>query len=197
MRKVAALIVSIIAAAAFGCTPPAAQNNTVNNTANQNQRVTNADMNTNASPSPTGAPEADRDFFKEAAYGGMAEVEFSREILKTTKDADIKKFAERMITDHGKVNNELKALAAKKNVELPTGLDDDHQDALDALRAAQPADRDASYVDAMIDDHEAAVDLFEDQSEDTADKDLQDLATKTLPVLREHLKMIQAIDDRQ
>lgn len=197
MRKGIALIISIIAVMAFGCTP-AAQNNTANNTSNQ--RATNTNMNGNmnaSSPSPTGAPAADRDFFKEAAYGGMAEVEFSREILKTTKDAEIKKFAERMITDHGKANTELKALAAKKNVELPTGLDDDHQEDLDALRAAQPADRDAAYVDAMVDDHEAAVDLFEDQSEDMADKDLQDFATKTLPVLREHLQAIQAIDNRK
>src|SRR6476659_6762106 len=63
---------------------------------------------------------ADRTFVMEAARGGMAEVEMGRLAVNKASNADVKQFGQRMVDDHGKANDELKGLASRKNVTLPT-----------------------------------------------------------------------------
>src|SRR4051812_22006608 len=66
---------------------------------------------------------ADDTFVTKAAKGGMAEVELGKLASeKGTSDA-VKQFGQRMVTDHGKANDELKSLAQSKNVTLPTDID--------------------------------------------------------------------------
>lgn len=181
-----------------GCTSTSVNsNNTTNQSGNRSSRNTSANSNATPIATQSPAPTTGSDFFKDASIGGMAEVEFSKEILKTTKDAEIKKFAEMMIADHGKANAELKSLATKKNVTLPSDLDESHKKTLEEIRAAEGVARDDAYVKAMVDGHDAAVSLFEDQSRDNADKELQAFAAKTLPTLKGHQEKIIAISDKR
>jgi len=48
----------------------------------------------------------------------------------------------------------------------------------------------------MVKDHKEAVALFESQSKNGRDDDLKALAAKTLPTLKEHLKMAQDMADQ-
>ncbi len=124
---------------------------------------------------------------------GMAEVELSRLALDKSQNAEVRQFAERMVTDHTRANEELQALAQKKGVSLPTTLDAEHQTAKQRLQGLSQAEFDRAYVDVMVKDHEAAVELFSEQAESASDGDVKSFAEKTLPILREHLKQIQVI----
>jgi len=62
---------------------------------------------------------ADTKFIKEAAEGGMAEVALGQLAVEKASSADVKKFGQRMVDDHSKANDELKQLAAQKNVTCP------------------------------------------------------------------------------
>src|SRR5262245_51865139 len=53
----------------------------------------------------------DRDFIRSAAIGGLAEVELGRMASQKAMSAAVKQFGQRMVTDHGKANDELKALS--------------------------------------------------------------------------------------
>ena len=56
------------------------------------------------------------------------------------KNADAKKFADKMVTDHGKANDELKQLASTKNVTLPSDTDQEHKDAAQkVMSSSSPA----------------------------------------------------------
>lgn len=160
-----------------------------------NNRVENANaMNSNAmsSTAPNSNVASVQDnFWSNAARGGMAEVELAKLALQKSTNADVKKFAQTMITDHTKANDELKALAAKKSVTLPTDLGS-HKSTLDDLNGKTGADFDKAYVEAMVDDHETDVDLFEDNT-DNSDADIKAFTTKTLPTLKSHLQMIKDI----
>jgi len=138
----------------------------------------------------TSSPE---DFMKEAAVGGMTEVELGK--LASTKgaNAEVKKFGAMMVADHSKANAELKALAAKKNVTLPTELDSSHKSMVDDLKGKSGADFDGDYIDAMVDDHEDDVATFEKQSQNATDPDVKAFAAKTLPTLKKHLEAVKAI----
>lgn len=152
---------------------------------NSNSTITNSSNNGGGQ-----ASEATDVFWKKAAEGGMAEVELSKVALTKAQNADVKKFAEMMVADHGKANDELKALASKKNVSLPASLDPAHKMTQEKLEGMSGAGFDKAYVEAMVKDHADAVNLFQAQADGGTDKELKEFASKTLPTLKSHQKMI-------
>jgi putative membrane protein len=139
---------------------------------------------------PTGAlSRSDRDFVTKAAQDGMAEVALGELALKQASNNEVKQFAQRMVNDHSKANNELKELASKKGIAFPSEASAKHKAAQDRMAKLSGADFDREYMRAMVKDHDNAVALFEKQSRSGSDPELKAWAEKTLPVLREHQKM--------
>ena len=66
--------------------------------------------------------QEDKTFVKEAATGGMAEVELSK-IAQKSENADVKRFADRMVEDHTKANQQLTSIATGLGVDVPKTLD--------------------------------------------------------------------------
>lgn len=126
-------------------------------------------------------------FAKAAAQGGMTEVEVSKLALSKSTDTEVKSFAQRMVNDHGKANDELKSLAKAKGITLPTGLDAEHRAKVDKLTGKSGKAFDAAYSEAMHKDHAKTVALFRAASTaNGVDKDFQAFAKKTLPTLEDH-----------
>lgn len=140
---------------------------------------------------------ADQEFYDKAAISGMFEVKASEIAVKRATDPQAKSFAEMMVADHSAANAKLKALAARKKVVLPSALDKDHQQDLDKLGKAKPGkDFDETYADLMEDSHDKAVKLFEEASKDAKDPDVSAFAAATLPTLRQHKELAEALDDK-
>lgn len=132
------------------------------------------------------------DFVKIAAISHMFEIESSK-LAEQRADEATKKFAAQMIADHTKTSAELKALAPKANVEVPTALDSSHQSKLDKLKGLNGADFDKEYDSMQIDAHEDAVSLFERYADSGDNADLKAWAGKTLPHLKHRLEMAKAL----
>ena len=146
----------------------------------------------------TGGIAVDKDdakFATDAANGGMAEVELGKLALKKTHIASLRKFAQMMVDDHGKANDELKAIAQKKNITLPDAVDNDHRQKMADLEKKQGKDFDKAYVDVMIDGHKKTLDLMEKEAKDGKDTDLKTFAEKTAPTVKMHLEAIKRIHD--
>lgn len=154
-----------------------------------NQNSGNA--NANAATAMT-----DNDFMTEAAVGGMAEVELGKVASTKAQSADVKKFAQMMVTDHTKANTELKALATKKNVTLPTELDAKHKSTMTELQGLTGAAFDKAYVAAQLADHEKTVKMFQAQSQNATDPEVKAFAAKTLPTLQSHLDMVRDLNNK-
>ncbi|MFN6962549.1 MAG: DUF4142 domain-containing protein [Pyrinomonadaceae bacterium] len=140
-----------------------------------------ADANSNS------AAAGQNDFYVKAAQGGMAEVELGRLAQTKASNAAAKQFAAMMVNDHGKANDELKAVAQQKGVTLPTAVDAKHQAVMQRLQSLSGAEFDAAYADAMVQDHEETIALFEAKAQDSADQPGRDFAARTLPTLKHHL----------
>src|ERR1700710_2297755 len=85
------------------------------------------------------------DFIKEAAMSDMLEIETAK-IAQQKGDADDKKFADMMITDHTKTSTELKGLTpADLKGAIPASLDASHQKKLDKLKDTKPEDFASEY----------------------------------------------------
>jgi putative membrane protein len=127
-------------------------------------------------------------FVKKAAMDGMTEVQLGKIAASKAKDDNVKEFAQRMVTDHSKANEELASIAKKKGIKLPTSLDTEHQSMIQSLNAKSGAAFDTAYSQHMDAAHAKAVALFQGAITGS-DQDLAAFAKKTLPTLEEHKQM--------
>jgi putative membrane protein len=132
---------------------------------------------------------SDRQFFMEAAHGGMTEVELGRLAADRATNPDVKEFGQRMVDDHGKANDELKSLASQKNVTLPEDIGRENEALKTRLSKLSGPEFDKAYINAMVRDHNKDVKEFEHQANVASDPDVKAFASKTLPTLKEHQKM--------
>jgi putative membrane protein len=161
----------------------------------------------------------DESFIKDAAKGGMMEVEMGQLGVQKAQSSELKQFAQRLIDDHTKANAELKQLAASKGVTLPepsdshiTGAaetkdrtqareksDTDHQlgfwdrRELKKLQGLSGTDFDREFVKMAVNDHEKDVKEFEKASQNLDDSELKAFAAKTLPALQQHLSQAKSL----
>lgn len=141
------------------------------------------------SKSTTTAPRrnlssADKAFMQDAAKGGMMEVAMGRVAEKSATDSEVKNFGARMVKDHGKANEELKALAKEENVQLP------------GEKAPGKWKSDKDYMSQMVQDHEKDLAAFEKEAKNGSDPDLKNFANKTSELVRKHLEMAKKIDGK-
>lgn len=139
--------------------------------------------------------EKDNDFVEEAAISGLMEVELGKYVEANATNPRVKNFASMMVRDHTKANEELKTIAAQKNITVPTMLDEKHMDKMNKLKEKRGAELDKEYMDEMVDDHEKDTDKFKRHAEDGNDPDLKAFAAKTLPVLLMHQDSAKNIKD--
>ena len=128
-------------------------------------------------------------FAKEAAMGGMLEVQLGKMAQEKAHSQQVKDFGARMVEDHGKANAELKNIAQQQNLTLPSKLDKKHQSMVKNLAKASGAAFDKQYMHTMVKDHVEDVAKFQNAAKNLQDPELKAWAQKTLPVLEEHLKL--------
>jgi putative membrane protein len=146
--------------------------------------------------SASGLSSADQAFVKEAAIGGMAEVDLGQLAASKATNPDVKQFGQRMVDDHGKANDELKSWASKNSVNLPTELDAKHKAEHARLEKLSGDAFDRAYMTLMVEDHTKDVAAFEKQSKSAKDADLKAWVTKTLPTLQDHLKSAKDVSGK-
>lgn len=161
-----------------------AANTAVNTVANAVNAVSDA-----ASKIATESPE---DFLKNAAQGGMMEVALAKVAASKAQNPEVKKLAGMIAADHEKLNAEVKALAGKKNVTLPTAADSDQSD-IEELQKQKGTALDNAFIEAMIDDHENDIAAFQRQADNSTDPDVKAFAVKTLPTLKMHLDKVKLL----
>jgi putative membrane protein len=133
----------------------------------------------------------DETFVSKVASAGMAEVELGKMAVEKASNPEVKKFAQRMVDDHSKANDELKTLAANKHMTLPDGPGPQHKAMQDRLSNASGAAFDRAYMQMMIADHRQALNDFRLAAKAAKDADVKSWAAKTLPTIEEHVKLAQ------
>jgi putative membrane protein len=138
------------------------------------------------------------DFVDNAAAGGIAEVETSKLALEKSGSADIKSFANMMITDHSKANDELAAIAKKHDIEVPDSTTLVKQ-AKEKILDLRDESFDAAYANNQVKAHEETIELFKKEAGTVTDDrvkgatELKGFAQKMLPALEKHLEMAKKL----
>ncbi|HBG06952.1 MAG: DUF305 domain-containing protein [Geobacteraceae bacterium GWC2_58_44] len=140
-----------------------------------------------------GLARADKAFVKSAAGGGMMEVQMGELATKNAASQEVKDFGQRMVTDHGKANDELKTIAAAKDVKLPTELKGKQKEKVDKFSKLTGAEFDKKYMQAMVKDHVKDIAKFNKAIKNVKDPEINAWATKTLPTLEQHLQQAKEL----
>jgi putative membrane protein len=119
----------------------------------------------------------DKTFMKRAARGGMMEVTMGKLADQNGKSEDVKSFGKRMVTDHSKANEELKSIAEKKGVKLPS------------KEPSETWTSDKAYMNMMVKDHEKDLAEFQEEATNGSDPDVKKFADDTAKVVQEHLDL--------
>lgn len=133
-------------------------------------------------------------FVKVVTSSNAFEIESSKLAEQKAKDADVKAFAKKMISDHTEAAEGLKK-AAKLGDDAPV-LSPQHAAMLELLKGASDQDFEPLYIDMQASAHMEAVSLFATYAKGGDDPAVKAFAEKTLPKLEMHkmhvLKLVSA-----
>ncbi len=212
----------------------------------QDRDQTNKNKSDQGRSGQSNLDSSDRRFVMEASEAGMSEVRQGQMAVQRASSEKVKQFAQQMVDDHTKANQELMQLASTKGITLPQDgmMSSDNQTTgqsstiksttqtsdqqttgqtsttksttqtqsgdrsntsmgsqsqgrdqamVDRLSKLSGAEFDRAYMQQQMKDHEKAVELFQKQADKGKDQELKDWASKTLPTLREHHRMVREI----
>jgi putative membrane protein len=136
---------------------------------------------------------ADQNFIKEAAGAGMAEVELGKMVGGKAQSESVKRFAQHMIEDHSKANDDLMAIAKQLNYTPPKQVSAEEQSLQRKLAALEGPKFEQAYMESQVKAHQKAVQLFQHQATAGQNAELKKFAATTLLKLNQHLQMAQQV----
>jgi putative membrane protein len=140
--------------------------------------------------------EEDRDMIENIAYMNLGEIALGRLALDKTMSFAVRSFAQKMIDDHTRAQNELEKLAKARGVSLPAETDMQHKTIAIGLRGLAGGAFDEEYIKrAGVNEHERFIDLLQQVGDDAQDKALRAYADRTLRLVGLHLSMASEIQD--
>ncbi|MFK2911262.1 DUF4142 domain-containing protein [Pseudomonas sp. 3HC3] len=135
------------------------------------------------------------DFVDAATEAGIAEVVTGKLAQEKSQNAEIKTFAQQMVTDHTQANQKLGDIARKLDISVP-----DEAAMTDKIKKMilewRDESFDKSYLNNQVDAHEKAVELFKKEAASSDKAELKAFASETLPKLEQHLEQAKALQSK-
>jgi putative membrane protein len=157
-----------------------------------------------AAPPGAGAPSAsarnalspkDKEFVDQAARGGLAEIDLAK-LAQKSANPEVRRFADRMVTDHTEIDQRLAAIARADNVMMPSTPDIEHRKLREKLANLHDGAFDQDYARAMVTDHDQAIKLFQQERASGDNGRLKEFAGNTLPILQQHRQIAVALSHK-
>jgi putative membrane protein len=142
-----------------------------------------------------GKQTSDTKFLEEASKGGQAEVKMGELAQQKAQSESVKQFGQRLVKDHTEANQKLERICDQKGVSKSTDIGNDKQQMLDHLTGLSGEDFDKAFIQHAVTDHRKDVKKFEKQASEGEDPAIRSFASETLPTLREHLKIAEALKE--
>jgi putative membrane protein len=125
-------------------------------------------------------------FVAAAASGNLSEIAMARVAAGRGSCDEVKLFAQSMVADHSKANNELIALATSKAMAVPMSLEIRDRGDEAVLLGKSGDDFDRAYAHQQVAAHTGVVALYEAEAERGRDPQLKAWAARMLPTVKDH-----------
>lgn len=135
----------------------------------------------------------DKDFLADATEVNTMEMRALR-LGQQRGGSEVKSHAASMLKDHQALGEEVRNYVNNKNIAFNDLDTNDRDNDLDNKQAGLEFDR--AWAKKMVDDHEDAIELFEEGQREVKDPALKAMIDKALPKLRSHLDMSKQLRDK-
>jgi len=154
----------------------------------------NPSMDSQTNGMQPGQPSAtDRMFVSKAMQGGMAEVQLGQLTLQKSNNEQVKQFAQRMIDDHTKLNDQMKPVAQQLGVSVPDQISKNDRKTIAKMQALSGTAYDQAYIKDMVKDHKQDLNQFQMEASSGQDQTVKDAASQGSKVIAQHLQMAQQL----
>lgn len=133
------------------------------------------------------------DFLVGAVSANMAEIQLGQLAIDRSANADIKTLARQLVKDHTVMLGELRDLAEKRGVTVPTALTDEDNKAVAKLNETKPGDFDKEWLKELEDRHKSSLKKYKKCAEKDDDMELRNLANKHIVHIEAHHHSIEAM----
>ncbi|HLJ64579.1 MAG TPA: DUF4142 domain-containing protein, partial [Stellaceae bacterium] len=132
-------------------------------------------------------------FVDKLARDGQSEVEVGQLAQQKASSPAVKSFAQRLVSDHEKANQQLMSIAGKEGIAVPSTDKPENDPMRTKLEGLQGAEFDRAFVEAQIADHKKDIQYLEREEKEVKDPALASFIRQTLPVMESHLKMAEEL----
>lgn len=133
-------------------------------------------------------------FLREAGYADLAEVQLGQLAEQKASSPEVKQFAQRMVNDHTKNDDQLKTVAQEEGVTLPDKLSAKDEATKARLEKLSGKEFDHAYMLDMVRDHTKDVAKFKDESKENVASAVKNYVDQSLPTLESHLKDARSVE---
>jgi len=145
---------------------------------------------------PNAGPQSDQEFVAWALASDLAEIKLGEYGAKNAHNQAVRKFAKDMVDAHTKHRDKLLKLARSMKLAVVEGLGKGHRDEMARLMKLKSGDFDREFMSHMVAAHERAVKRYEEWTAKAKDSEAREIATKTLPVIKDHLRMARDVQSK-
>lgn len=141
------------------------------------------------------AARSARDYVAAAAAGDLYEIEVAGLALAKTANADIKALAEMIRRDHEKSTVDLRGAAkqSQPSIAVDPRLNGEQEADVQALRAAQGAQFDQTYLQQQVAAHEKTLAMVRNYAQNGDAPALQQHASQVAGPVEQHLERARAL----
>lgn len=136
--------------------------------------------------------DAGRTFMKNAIQGDLAEIRLGELAQERGTNEEVKKFGEKLATDHGANLETAKSVAQSIGMESPSAPNANQNAIHDRLNKLSGAQFDRQFAERMVQDHKKDIRAFRYESKKSGA--IGDFARNTLPTLQQHLHIAQSLN---
>ena len=130
---------------------------------------------------------------KQLAQANLNEIAAGKTAAEKAQSPDVKKFGQKMVDDHTKMLEDLRALAKKKSVALPQDPDVKDMAQMKIMERKSGAEFDKDYMEHMVKDHEKDLKDVQNIASKAKDAEFKAAVQKAEPKIKEHLALAERI----
>ena len=128
--------------------------------------------------------------------GNAGEIRLAELALKNSENPEVKEYAQMMITDHSKANDELSQVAKNHNIDFPPAPPAAAVEMSKTLLDLKGEEFDKKYMGEVVTGHTNDLAAYKKAKGEVKDHLLKEYVDGTETIVAEHLKKAKQIDDK-
>lgn len=152
-----------------------------------------AKSNTPATRTQASTAHHDTMFLEKANQGSVNEIDLAQLAVQKSTNDDVKNFAQKMITDHNTLLNNMKPFDNEAGLQIPSQPDAATKAERTKLEALSGEAFDKAYIKAMVQDHHKDLEAFQTEAKSTGYPAFKTAVEQGEQTVRDHLELINQL----